>query len=201
MLLSCFKKWCLLSTGTFLRLGERKRAWACACTKRFKTSPLKTIRSDDSAQVKLPIPLSYLPKLASHFHLGPLKEDSWTREIYFLVLYTKAIAQFLTLSAGLETAVLKSVSLLTFFALTLPSLGRVEEEINKISPHLTPKVAPLLIGQCGPVLRSAVLSEKNWPYERADLISGLLTTWHETIMIGTGQKLTLYPKTLYPWTI
>ena len=43
-------------------------------------------------------------------------------------------------------AVSKSVSLLTFFALTLPSLGRVEEEvINKISPHLTPKIPPLKI--------------------------------------------------------
>ena len=45
--------------------------------------------------------------------------------------------RFVTQS-GLETAVFKSVSLLTFFVLTLPSPGRVEEEINKNSPHLTP---------------------------------------------------------------
>ena len=48
---------------------------------------------------------------------------------------------------GLETAVLKSVSLLTFFALTLPSPGRVEDEINKCSRHLTPKIPPLVIIQ------------------------------------------------------
>ena len=47
---------------------------ACLHESRSKTS-LKSIRSDDSAQVKLPIPLSYLPKLAWHFHLGPLKDD------------------------------------------------------------------------------------------------------------------------------
>ena len=41
-------------------------------------------------------------------------------------------------------AALKSVSLLALFALTLPSPGRVEEEINKIPTHLTPKIPPLV---------------------------------------------------------
>ena len=49
------------------------------------------------------------------------------------------------LSTGLEKAVLKSVSLLTCFALTLPSPGRMEQGINKISSHLTPKIPPLLL--------------------------------------------------------
>ena len=40
---------------------------------------------------------------------------------------------------------LKSVCLSTFFELTVPSPGRVEEEINKISPHITPKIPPLAI--------------------------------------------------------
>ena len=47
------------------------------------------------------------------------------------------------LPTGLEKAELESVNLFTIFALTLPSPGRVEEEINKISPHLTPKISPL----------------------------------------------------------
>ena len=51
---------------------------------------------------------------------------------------------------GLETAVLKSISLLTFFALTLPSPGRVEEEINNISTHPTPKIPPLHLTQSAP---------------------------------------------------
>ena len=48
-------------------------------------------------------------------------------------------------NTGLETAAFKNVNLLKFFALTLPSPGIVEEEINKISPHLTPKIPPLPI--------------------------------------------------------
>ena len=51
----------------------------------------------------------------------------------------------LPLLPGLETAVLKSVNVFTFFALTLPSPCRVVEEINKISPHFTPKIPPLII--------------------------------------------------------
>ena len=62
------------------------------------------------------------------------------------MLFAIPLVIFCTASPGLETAALKSVSLLTFFALTLPSPGRVEEEmINKISPHLTPKIPPLKI--------------------------------------------------------
>ena len=59
---------------------------------------------------------------------------------------TETFAQW----TGLETATLRSVSLLTFFALTLPSPGRVEEEINKISPHLTPKIPPLTMKNKSP---------------------------------------------------
>ena len=56
------------------------------------------------------------------------------------MLFAIPLVIFCTASPGLETAALKSVSLLTFFALTLPSPGRVEEEINKTSPNLTPKI-------------------------------------------------------------
>ena len=52
---------------------------------------------------------------------------------------------FAQIWAGLEKAALKSVNLFTIFALTLPSPGRVEEEINKCSRHLTPKIPPLLM--------------------------------------------------------
>ena len=52
--------------------------------------------------------------------------------------------KFVLSKAGLETAAFKSVSLLAFLALSLPSPGRAEEEINKISPHLTPKIPPLV---------------------------------------------------------
>ena len=57
-------------------------------------------------------------------------------------------------------AALKSVSLLTFFALTLPNLGRVEEEINETSPHLTPKIPPLFMKEMnGFLCRNPIFEE------------------------------------------
>ena len=76
---------------------------------------------------------------------------------------TETFAQW----TGLETATLRSVSLLTFFALTLPSPGRVEEEINKISPHLTPKIQPLTMKNKSPAwkyLRDRFCRTKREPF-------------------------------------
>ena len=69
-----------------------KRAWGGGCLyeSRPKTSR-KSIRSGDSAQVKLPIPLPYLPRnwrCNSIWDVGPLKrDDSWTEEMYYVLTY------------------------------------------------------------------------------------------------------------------